>query len=198
MSATQMINTFPSTASWPIPELISEALKNLQAAVDRLGGIAGHQQKKFTLDGRLVGDIGEVIAAHYFEIELTDSQEKGFDATITKGANKGGQVEVKCRRMAKNIEFKEQPEFLIVLRIDENDEKVELVYAGSGSVISKIRPVAALKDSSFDFTSKQRISLTQLRAQFDYATFLQNSPIPASTEASRIATTLPDSSQPSQ
>jgi hypothetical protein len=35
---------------------------------------AGHQGITFSLDGRLIGDIGEVIAGHFFDLKLTQKQ----------------------------------------------------------------------------------------------------------------------------
>src|SRR5579862_959718 len=88
----------PSPLIFRIQPEIAHALKNLQKAINHLAEVAGHKQKKFTLDGRLVGDIGEVMAAYFFKIELTQKQRAGFDATITQGPNQGKSVEVKCRR----------------------------------------------------------------------------------------------------
>ena len=52
-----------------------------------------YPQKKFTLDGRLVGDIGEILAAENYLIELNPRLTKHHDAicmdgTKRKSANK--------------------------------------------------------------------------------------------------------------
>ena len=38
---------------------------------------------KFTLDGRLVGDLGEAIALEYFDIERPKGRTKGVDAVVS-------------------------------------------------------------------------------------------------------------------
>lgn len=163
---------------WPMPEHLREAIHQLQAAVDNLSEIAGHKQKKFTLDGRLIGDLGEVIAAHYFDLTLTDTQKTGFDATIASGPSKGEHVEVKCRRKSTGIGFDRIPKHLIVLKILPEDKEVELVYAGLGSVLRGIRTGAELPDNG-KFQSQISVSTFQLAAHFD-ATTLPHLAIPLS------------------
>lgn len=154
---------------WPMPEHLREAIHQLQAAVDNLSNVAGHKQKKFTLDGRLIGDLGEVIAAHYFDLTLTDSQKTGFDATIASGPNKGEHVEVKCRRKSTGIGFDRIPKHLIVLKILPGDKEVELVYAGSGDVLQGIRTSAELSAEG-KFQDQISVSTSQLTAHFDGTT----------------------------
>lgn len=149
-----------------MPEHLREAIHQLQAAVDNLFDIAGHKQKKFTLDGRLIGDLGEVIAAHYFELTLTDTQKAGFDATIATGPSKGEHVEVKCRRKSTGIGFDRIPKHLIVLKILPGDREVELVYAGPGSVLNKIRTSAGFSEAG-KFHSQISVSTGQLAEHFD-------------------------------
>ena len=62
---------------------IPEALKELQAIVTRLQ--QRYQKKKFTLDGRLVGDLGEVLAESIYEIQLFSGLEKHYDAVASNG-----------------------------------------------------------------------------------------------------------------
>lgn len=153
---------------WPIPEHLREAIRDLQAAVDNLSIIAGHKQKKFTLDGRLVGDLGEVIAAHYFDLTLTETQEAGFDATIASGPFKGEHVEVKCRRKSTGIGFDRIPKHLIALKILPGDNQVEVVYAGPGEVLQRIRPTMPVNQTG-KFEASISVSTTQLAAEFHSA-----------------------------
>jgi len=53
---------------------IPEAVRQLLAIVDRLR--AEYPKKRFTLDGRLVGDIGEVIAAQEYDIVLHEGTDE--------------------------------------------------------------------------------------------------------------------------
>ena len=166
---------------WPMPEHLCEAIQDLQAAVDNLSKIAGHKQKKFTLDGRLIGDLGEVIAAHYFDLTLTETQEAGFDATIASGSFKGQHVEVKCRRKSTGIGFDRVPKHLIALKILPGDQEVEVIYAGGGDVLKAIRPTAPVSDEG-KFTSLISVSTSQLGSHFS-ADSMANLEIPLRPES---------------
>ncbi len=148
-----------------MPEHLREAIQDLQAAVDNLSKIAGHKQKRFTLDGRLIGDLGEVVAAYYFDLTLTETQEAGFDATIASGPFKGEHVEVKCRRKSTGIGFDRIPKHLIALKILPGDHQVEVVYAGPGEVLRRIRSNMSV-DQTGRFESPISVSTTQLAAEF--------------------------------
>jgi hypothetical protein len=147
--------------------------------VDNLSDIAGHKQKRFTLDGRLVGDLGEVIASHIFDLKLTETQETGFDATIASGPNSKEEVEVKCRRRSINMSFDRLPRHLIVLKILKGDHRCEISYAGPGSVLLKVRQRVT---SNADGALSERITVStnQLSQHFDPAS-LETCGIPLRT-----------------
>ncbi|MBR8207531.1 hypothetical protein KDW61_02525 [Burkholderia cenocepacia] len=63
-----------------LPPLI-EQLRDAQRALVNHFATTG---LKFTLDGRLVGDIGEAIALEYFAIERPTSRTKGVDAIVSE------------------------------------------------------------------------------------------------------------------
>lgn len=62
-----------------LPPLIEELRVAHQALVNHFASTG----LKFTLDGRLVGDIGEAIALEYFAIERPKSRTKGVDAIVS-------------------------------------------------------------------------------------------------------------------
>lgn len=62
---------------------IPEALAQLQAIVVALQ--QSYPQKRFTLDGRLVGDLGEVLAESVYDIKLFTGLEKHYDAICSDG-----------------------------------------------------------------------------------------------------------------
>ena len=62
---------------------IPEALKQLQTIVTALQ--QSYPIKKFTLDGRLVGDLGEVLAESVYDIKLFTGLEKHYDAISSDG-----------------------------------------------------------------------------------------------------------------
>jgi hypothetical protein len=64
---------------------IPEAIKQLLAIVEKLRTAYKDQNKQFTLDGRLVGDIGEVLVEEIYEIKLFEDLQKHHDATCFAG-----------------------------------------------------------------------------------------------------------------
>jgi len=163
---------------WAIPEKIAIALQNIQKAVDALVEVAGHKQKRFTLDGRIIGDIGEILAAYYFDISLTENQKKGFDAVINSGANKGENVEIKCRKNSTIMAFRSIPPFLIVIEISKTEDTFELVYAGPGSILNDLKPNFLLSDDPY----KVIFDIAHFRKHFNYQVFKQYPSIPLRAE----------------
>lgn len=62
---------------------IPDAVKEMLSIVDRL--CKAYPHKKFTLDGRLVGDIGEVLVEDAYELKLFPDIKKHHDAECTDG-----------------------------------------------------------------------------------------------------------------
>ena len=86
--------------------------------------------RKFTPDGRMVGDIGEVIAAICYQVELHDEGRHHWDATYNRR-----NVQIKATG-AKGTYLKEPPNegfadgLLMVFYIDRESGEDELVYNG--------------------------------------------------------------------
>ncbi|WP_299809800.1 hypothetical protein [uncultured Roseibium sp.] len=85
--------------------------------------------RKFTLDGHLVGSIGEVLAAYMFDLELNPASTLGHDATARDSRN----VEIKLTQ-GSSVAIRHEPEHLIVLHRPKNAQ-VRVVYNGPGSVV---------------------------------------------------------------
>ena len=81
--------------------------------------------RRFTLDGHLVGSIGEVMAAYYYGIELYSASTVAHDGEID-----GRKVQIKISQQD-NIVINHEPEHLIVLYLRKNGEVYE-VYNGPG------------------------------------------------------------------
>jgi hypothetical protein len=64
---------------------IPEAVKQMLSIVEKLRTAYKDQKKQFTLDGRLVGDIGEVLAEETYDIKLFEDLQKHHDATCPDG-----------------------------------------------------------------------------------------------------------------
>lgn len=87
---------------------VADLLDDLYAAADGLERV--FPGRKFTLDGHLVGSIGEVAAAYIFDLELNPASTMGHDARSRCGRN----VEIKLTQ-GRGVAIRHEPEHLIVL-----------------------------------------------------------------------------------
>lgn len=130
-----------NAAGWnDTPTDILNAIKRAQTGVSELQklGSASGIDRKFTLDGRLVGDIGELVVARHFKIvEHEKPPGHAHDLYAMIGAKKLG-VQVKLRREAKTgkLEFKYQPQVLVILKFKKDWSQWQIVFHGSGRVIA--------------------------------------------------------------
>ncbi len=85
--------------------------------------------RQFTIDGRLVGDVGEVIAAMVYEIELDEVSQPIRDGT----ASNGGRVQIKAT-FQDALTFKTVPEYYLGIKINPNGT-FEEIYNGPGQPI---------------------------------------------------------------
>lgn len=120
-----------------IPKDIRDQLLAAQQVCDNLAKLAAQENlnHKFTLDGRFVGDVGELIASRFFKLALHKKQRSRHDGTCTVGQTTFG-VQVKCRRKSTVLDISWQPELLLVLLIDHEFQNWEVVYNGSGEFLS--------------------------------------------------------------
>jgi len=86
-------------------------------------------QKEFTIDGRLVGDIGEVIAALEYDVELFDVLHKGHDGKTSDGRL----VQIKAT-FKDSLTFRTVPEYYLGLKL-YRDGTHEEIYNGPGKLI---------------------------------------------------------------
>jgi hypothetical protein len=101
---------------------LNEVVKDLEGAFP---------ERTFTLDGHLVGSIGDVIAADAFGLRLLSQNETGHDA-MTKDNRR---VEIKTTQR-KSVAFRSIPEQVIVLRLLASGD-AELIYNGPGRIASR-------------------------------------------------------------
>ena len=83
--------------------------------------------RHFTLDGHLVGSIGEVMAAYYYGIELYAASTEIHDGEVD-----GKKVQIKISQQD-NIVINHEPNYLIVLYLNRNGNIYE-VYNGPGKL----------------------------------------------------------------
>jgi hypothetical protein len=105
---------------------VRRLLDDLYRAADRLEEL--FPGRKFTLDGHLVGSLGEVIAAYMFDLKLLPGSNKAHDAVAVDGRK----VEVKLTQ-GSSVAIRHEPEHLIVLR-RQKGQSIEIVFNGPGSI----------------------------------------------------------------
>ena len=110
-------------------ENIKSAIIELLEIVRRLKN--GYPHKEFTLDGRLVGDIGEVLAEQIYDVKLFEKITFRYDG-ISSNDRK---VQIKTT-MKNSLDFPADhvPDYYLGIKILENGE-VEEVYNGPGVII---------------------------------------------------------------
>ncbi|WP_156966932.1 MULTISPECIES: DUF6998 domain-containing protein [Paraburkholderia] len=95
---------------------------------------------KFTLDGRLVGDIAEALALHHFDLVVPKKRTKGVDALTRSGRTV--QVKATGRPNAGPAFTRGQgfAEYLLFLRIDFHAGTSSVVYNGPEAPIRALLP----------------------------------------------------------
>lgn len=107
----------------PKYELLKSKLATLLKIQRELSELFPGQKRNFTLDGRLVGDIGEIIAHVHYEIELDLKQRADYDAT-----HNGQQLQIKAT-MQDALTFKNPEGHYLDLQIHADGTFTE-IYNG--------------------------------------------------------------------
>ena len=84
--------------------------------------------RRFTPDGHLIGSIGEVLAAHYYGLDLYPGSEPKHDAT----AKDGRRVQIKATQ-GTGVGLRSEPETLLVIKL-ERDGTFDEVFNGPGGI----------------------------------------------------------------
>jgi hypothetical protein len=103
---------------------VRDLLDALYSATDRLEAL--FPGRKFTLDGHVVGSIGEVLAAYMFDLNLFGGSNKGHDAITSDRRN----VEVKLTQ-GTGVAIRHEPDHLIVLQRMKG-RPLEVIFNGPG------------------------------------------------------------------
>lgn len=105
-----------------LPELVRALYKIVSRLEDLFPG------RRFTLDGHLVGSIGEVLAEHRYGLALLSASTPDHDARAADGRL----VQIKATQ-AKSVGLRSEPQHLIVLGLDRRGEARE-IFNGPGSL----------------------------------------------------------------
>jgi len=147
---------------------VREAIPRLLTIVQNLR--RRDPRKRFTLDGRLVGDIGETLAEEEYDLKLFEGVEKHHDARSSDGRL----IQIKAT-MQNSLTFPVDhiPEHYLGIQIHEDGTFTE-VFNGPGKIaweIIKKRkptktnlhcvPIAALKDANEGVSEADRIPRRQ-------------------------------------
>jgi hypothetical protein len=130
---------------------ISDSIVKLLQIVDDLQ--KAHPTKKFTLDGRLVGDIGEILVEERYDISLFVGMSPHHD-----GETKDGRlVQIKAT-MKRNLTFPADhiPEYYLGIKINR-DGSFDEVFNGPGSIAAE-----AIKGRKYPKTNLHSISIGAL------------------------------------
>ncbi|MGH6743503.1 DUF6998 domain-containing protein [Novosphingobium sp.] len=105
----------------------------VQTLLDSLHGSAESLEalfpgRKFTLDGHLVGSIGEVIAAYMFDLTLNPASTMAHDALCPAGRR----VKIKFTQ-GRTVAIRHEPAHLLVLH-RARGANVRVVYNGPGAM----------------------------------------------------------------
>ena len=128
----------------PEDEKLSETIRELYAIVNQLERDYNKHDRRFTLDGHLLGSIGEVYAAERYGIELAKSSSERHDGTTTDERKRDS-----------------EPAYLLVLKIDENGSFKE-VFNGPGNIVWEL-----VKNKRPPKNGQYQISLSKLRTLND-------------------------------
>ncbi len=131
---------------------ISKAVKELLRIVTGLRST--YPKKRFTLDGRLVGDLGETIVEGAYEIELYEGQQKHYDGKAADGRR----VQIKAT-MQKSLSFPVDhiPDYYLGIKIGVDGE-FEEIFNGPGAIAWD-----AVKERQPTKTNLHSVSINALR-----------------------------------
>ena len=104
--------------------MLSDKIKELYKITNELEN--SYPGRKFTIDGHLVGSIGEVIVAEHYNLDLLPNSTKTHDAKTSDGK----MVQIKATQV-KGIAISSEPDYLIVIRL-LSDGSWEEIYNGPG------------------------------------------------------------------
>ncbi len=107
-------------------ERISQVVKQIYSLVSELEVM--FPGRHFTPDGHMLGSIGEVLVADYYDLELVTASTKGYDAL-----KDGKRIEIKATQRSR-VAFRSSPDYVLVVKIND-DGSFDEVYNGPGSLI---------------------------------------------------------------
>ena len=136
-----------------LPEVIANLVAACQAVRKHYRVVHG-DRLLFTLDGNLVGDIGEALAVEHFGIKLNDRCGEGIDGTASDGRS----VQIKTTGTGRGAAFRdtEHAQHLLFFSVNFAACTASIVYNGpEARVRAKLQPSRA---------GQKSVSMSQMRA----------------------------------
>lgn len=112
----------------PAHEIIQDSLRQIFSGIRQLK--EAFPSKEFTIDGRLVGDIGEAIVQRDYELTLYEGLTKDYDGETPCGKK----VQIKAT-FKDSLTFKKVSDYYLGIKIYE-DGSYEEIFNGPGSIIA--------------------------------------------------------------
>lgn len=106
---------------------VTEGLALVFQGIERLKAEFPH--RRFTIDGRLVGDIGEVLAALEYDVELDEVSRPAYDGATSDGRR----VQVKAT-FKSSLTFSSTPDYYLGFQLFP-DGTFDEVFNGPGQLI---------------------------------------------------------------
>lgn len=122
-------------SEFKLPDVILRLVEAHQAVVKHYEA----SRRTFTLDGKLIGDIGEAVACELFDIELSTSNDHGIDAY----AKDGRSVQIKATATSGNPMFRpveKRADHLIFLGLDLKCGTGKVLYNGPEHLVLRDMP----------------------------------------------------------
>lgn len=136
---------------------LSNAIRQLYGIIDTLESDFSDHERHFTLDGHLLGSIGEVYVAERYNIRLFVSSFKGHDGVTKDRRERLVQIKVTQSRTRKRaIGLSSEPEWLLVLQVSVEGESIE-VYNGPGDIVWNL-----VKDKPKPSNGQYQVALRRL------------------------------------
>lgn len=141
-------------------ENLQKELKNLFQIVQRIETEYAKYNRKFTIDGHLIGSIGEVLAAEAFNLKLAQTGMAVYDATRIEKPDET--VQIKATQIDRVSfspvrEGEAVPDYVIVIQINKSGDW-EPIYYGPGK---NVYDLLALRKTQKN--GQIQITLTKLR-----------------------------------
>ena len=117
---------------WEVIMARDDVARGLKLILEGIGILQqSFSNRNFTIDGRLVGDIGEIIAAAEFDISLDGTSQARHDGETSDGRR----VQIKAT-FKDSLTFRSVPDYYLGLKLNW-DGTHEVIFNGPGHVISE-------------------------------------------------------------